>query len=212
MRHLSLLGIAMLAAASCATSTSQKFNEQDFHGRWVEPIPGQAGVQGIALEEGGKAQSINMVTLRYESWRYENGKLMLSGTSIGNGVSGTFTDTLSVARLTADSLLLDRGEYRLHRYIRSKEECGFSANPGETVRGTIIFGHEVRAFKPAGSNTVYWLIDRSGYLQEKYKEAGVPEWEVEAELEVKNLGKQDDGFAADYDAAYQVLRVIKLGE
>lgn len=85
-----------------------------------------------------------------------------------------------------------------------------SAKPGEIVEGTVIFGHEVRAFRPAGSDTEYWLIDKSGCLQEKYKASGQPEWEAEAKLEVKNVGKLTDGFGEDYESAYEVLRVISV--
>ena len=36
-----------------------------------------AGVQGIALEEDGAAHSVNMATLRYETWKYEKGSVEL---------------------------------------------------------------------------------------------------------------------------------------
>lgn len=205
--------ITLLAFVLVSCSESKKYNEQDFIGLWVEPIPGMAGVQGVALEKDGDARSINMATLRYESWKYENDKLILDGVSIGNGACGSFSDTLSIVKLTEDSLQLSRGEgCCVHKYIRSKEECGFSANPGEIMRGVVTFGHEVRAFRPENSDTTYWLVDESDYLMEKYKESGLAEWNVKAELEVKYLGKQDDGFAEDYVGAYQVLRVIKLEE
>lgn len=207
MKHCFFIVLLAFAVVSCSTST--KYNEQDFIGLWVEPIPGMTGVQGVALEKDGKAHSINMATLCYESWKYENGKLILNGTSVGNKVNGSFTDTLDIVKLTADSLQLTRGNY-CHNYIRSKEECGFSANPGETTQGVITFGHETRTFRPKGSDTVYWLVDKSGYLMQKYKESGLSEWKVTAELEVKNIGKRNDGFAKDYSSTYEVLRVIKL--
>ena len=95
--------------------------------------------------------------------------------SIGNGVTIPFSDTVKVEGLTEDSLLLSRGETVLHRYRRSVEECGFSANPGEIVRGTVTFAHEVRTFRPLNDTAVYWLVDRSGYLQQRYsfRPAGV---------------------------------------
>lgn len=104
-----------------------------------------------------------------------------------------------------------RGSY-IHSYIRFVEECGFSAKPGKIVKGKIIFGHEVRSFQPEDSDKTYWLEDKSGYLMEKYKASGEPEWIVYAELEVKDTGRATDGFAEDYDSTYQVLRVIRLGK
>ena len=207
MKHCFFITLLAFAAVSCSTST--KYNEQDFIGLWVEPIPGMSGVQGVALEKDGKAHSINMATLRYEGWKYENDQLILNGTSIGNKVSGPFADTLDIVKLTADSLQLVRGNYR-HNYIRSKEECGFSTNLGKTVQGLITFGHEVRTFRPEGSDTVYWLVDKSGYLTQKYKKSGLAEWKVDAKLEVRNIGKVHDGFAKDYSYAYEVLRIISL--
>ena len=54
-------------------------------GAWVEPVPGMAGqVQGIKMEEGGGASSVNMATLIYESWKQEGDKLILTGKSIGD--------------------------------------------------------------------------------------------------------------------------------
>ena len=102
--------------------------------------------------------------------------------SIGNGVTIPFSDTVKVEGLTEDSLLLSRGETVLHRYRRSVEECGFSANPGEIVRGTVTFAHEVRTFRPLNDTAVYWLVDRSGYLQQRYLDSGRPEWQADAEL------------------------------
>ena len=88
-------------------------------GTWVEPVPGmENSVQGFKLEEGGKASSVNMATLQYESWKQEGDKLVLSGKSIGNGVTIPFSDTLEIAGLTQDSLFLKRGTLVL-RYVRN---------------------------------------------------------------------------------------------
>lgn len=79
----------------------------DITGSWVEPIPGREdGVQGFELKRNGEAVSINMATLQYESWRREGDMLILQGTSIGNRQSIEFTDSLSIGRLTTDSLVL----------------------------------------------------------------------------------------------------------
>lgn len=210
MRHLFVAALtAVCACVVVACSTSNKVSEEELTGLWVQPIPGQSGVQGVALEKGGKARSINMATLQYDSWKCEEETLILNGTSVGNRTSGTFSDTLRIVKLTADSLQLMKGNFPIN-YIRSKEECGFSANPGEIVEGVISFGHEVRSFRPFGSDTDYWLIDKSGYLQERYKASGQPEWKADAKLEVKNMGKMSEGFGRDYESAYQVLRVISV--
>ena len=68
--------------------------------------------QGFTLEEGGKASSINMSTLQYEKWERHGDMLILQGTSIGNGLTVNFTDTLTIEKLTKDSLVLKDGERR----------------------------------------------------------------------------------------------------
>lgn len=79
-------------------------------GKWVEPVPGMENqMQGINLEKGGKASSINMATLQYESWEMKDNRLILSGKSIGNHETDTFSDTLAIEKLTKDELVLKKG-------------------------------------------------------------------------------------------------------
>lgn len=70
MKRVCLYCVLLWAAVACAPGDN-KYSERDFVGIWVEPVPGMAGVQGIALEEDGAAHSVNMATLRYETWKYE---------------------------------------------------------------------------------------------------------------------------------------------
>ena len=89
-------------------------NSASIVGSWVEPVPGMEGqVQGIKMEEGGVASSVNMATLVYESWKQEGTKLILTGKSIGNG------QTIDIKRLTADSLVLDNQGMEI-RYAKQK--------------------------------------------------------------------------------------------
>lgn len=64
-----------------------------FLGSWVQPIPGMEGEQGFTLNADGTASSINMATLLYQSWKYDNGNLLLLGESLGNGMTINFVDT-----------------------------------------------------------------------------------------------------------------------
>lgn len=95
-------------------------NSASIVGSWVEPVPGMEGqVQGIKMEEGGTASSVNMATLVYESWKQEGDKLILTGKSIGNGQTIEFADTMEIKKLTADSLFLD-GRGMEIRYAKQK--------------------------------------------------------------------------------------------
>lgn len=79
-------------------------------GQWVESIPGMENeVQGLNLEAGGVASSINMATLQYEKWEKKGDWLILSGKSIGNHMTIPFTDTLVIDRLTDNELVVTRG-------------------------------------------------------------------------------------------------------
>lgn len=79
-------------------------------GKWVEPVPGMENqMQGINLEKGGKASSINMATLQYECWEKKGNKLILSGESIGNHETSSFSDTLVIEKLTKEELTLKKG-------------------------------------------------------------------------------------------------------
>lgn len=178
---------------------------------WVEPVPGMNNVQGVALKEGGEAHSINMATLLYEHWECNGSKLLLTGKSIGNHQTIAFTDTLKIEKVSADSLILMRGTTRI-AYRKSIEECGFSASPEKKMHGIVTIAPEVRTFRPDGTTTDYWIIDKSGYLQEKYNEAKVPEWKVKAELELKEVTDPTAEFAKNYAGTYEVMRVISLDE
>lgn len=106
MKNKFLLGIfsAVICLSACSYNAS-------LSGKWVEPIPGMEDrVQGFALEKDGQASSINMATLRYESWQRQGDKLILSGISIGNGISSNFSDTYTIEKITPDRLILKRGK------------------------------------------------------------------------------------------------------
>lgn len=113
--HISGIAAAALAGSIAVSSCG---NKAGLEGTWVETVPGMEGMfQGFDLEKGGKASSVNMATLRYETWAQEGDRLILSGESIGNGVSFQFSDTLTVLKMTTDSLILKKDRLTL-RYSR----------------------------------------------------------------------------------------------
>lgn len=104
----SACGIIAAVALTACTGAS-------IEGNWVEPIPGMEEMeQGICLEKGGKASSINMATLQYEAWVKQGDKLLLSGQSIGNGQTIVFTDTMTIEKLTDTELVLTRGNMTIN--------------------------------------------------------------------------------------------------
>ncbi len=203
-----------------AITTLVACNDVTIEGSWVESVPGISNLkQGFTLEANGSASSINMATLKYEKWKKEGNLLLLSGISIGNHQSISFTDTLTVEQLTQDSLILKKGELVL-RYSKTNEIPDEEAIPTRTllpkilsVKGKLIIGHETRSFTSEGDSTDYWIVDKTGELLQKYDgetkgiKNGTP---VYVELEVIDMGKSDEGFAADYAGVYHVMKINKI--
>lgn len=82
------------------------------------------------------------------------------------------------------------------------------------VEGTLRMGHEVRSFTDNSDKKEYWLIDKSQSLMLAYQKIigkGVSAYQpVHARLQVKDIGKLEDGFGAEYDGAYELKKIIKL--
>lgn len=103
MTKISIVGVTLLLLAAC--------HRPEIEGHWVQPIPGMENqVQGMFLQEGGKASSINMSTLVYENWRKEGDKLVLNGKSIGNGQTIDFSQEYEISKLTDTELVLKDGQ------------------------------------------------------------------------------------------------------
>ena len=99
-----LAGVSAFLLSACGESVN-------LVGTWLQPVPGMPQCQqGFMLEADGKARSVNMATLSYKTWKEEDRKLILSGTSIGNRQTIEFTDTLAIEKNTADSLVLKKGQ------------------------------------------------------------------------------------------------------
>lgn len=106
MKKLLILAMAALGAVGC------KPKAIDLTGTWLQPVPGQTGgwMQGMELRADGSACSVNMYTLLLDTWQREGDKLIITGKSVGNGLSIAFTDTLTIdKRSTGDSLFLRQG-------------------------------------------------------------------------------------------------------
>lgn len=71
----------------------------------------------------------------------------------------------------------------------------------------------MRTYQPEVSSEVFWIVDKTGTLYEKYDELtggsknGNP---IKATLKMEYQGKSDDGFAADYPGVYFIMGIIEL--
>lgn len=125
--------VALFLAVALAGCTSQSDNQEKSNkdslqtsptaetalvGSWVEPNPiDSTQVQGIELQAGGTAQSINMATLLYKNWSLIDQKLTLVAESIGNRTSSIDTTTYEIVKVDTDSLVLKQQDLML-RYRR----------------------------------------------------------------------------------------------
>ena len=80
----------------------------------MQPVPGLPHLQqGLILGADGKAESVDMSTLQYETWHRQGDTLVLTGQSIGNHQTVSFSDTLRIHSLSADSLVLQKRNLRM---------------------------------------------------------------------------------------------------
>lgn len=111
----------LLSIGLCACGSN---NEKDLNGRWIEILPEGCGYsQGFELKADKSASSIGMSTLKYNSWKIADEKLLLSGESIGNGQTLQFTDTLEIVSLKNDTLVLKKGDRQFSLKREDKADC-----------------------------------------------------------------------------------------
>lgn len=108
-----VVAVAALSLAACGGAAIE--------GTWLEPIPGMAGEQGFTLEQGGRAKSVNMATLKYETWSRKGDRLILTGQSLGNGQTLQFSDTLRIEKLDEQTLMVERSGGGKFTYRRAAE-------------------------------------------------------------------------------------------
>ncbi len=90
-------------------------------GNWVQPVPGLEGqTQGMSLQAGGAASSLNMATLLYESWSISGDTLTLTGTSVGNGQTIEFTQTYTFSMPDENTLILTGENGGTQSFTRQK--------------------------------------------------------------------------------------------
>lgn len=174
----------------------------------------------FTLNTDGTAQSDNMATLLYQQWSVKDNQLFLVAKSVGS--KQTYIDTIvySIQKLNNSELILKRGDLILEykkvskNYEANQNEGGTNSleQKSKTLEGQLTLGHEVRTFKPCGSDKTFWVLDKTGKLKEIYAKltAGKkPYTPIFTEIEVKDKGKAKEGFPAGYESVYEVVNVLK---
>lgn len=100
-------------------------------GRWIEAEDGMG--MGIEFEANGTARSIGMQTLIFTGWEQLPGNgLKLSGYSIGNGSTITFSEEWEIQELDPDRLTIAQSDLTL-RFRRETEEDALAREEREAA-------------------------------------------------------------------------------
>ena len=115
LKKMLMCAVLALTAFACTQAPA-------IEGTWVQPIPGLSSgeMQGITLEKGGKASSVNMATLTYETWSQNGNTLVLTGKSLGNGQTIEVNLQYNIKELTADKLVLAADGEETQIFTRQK--------------------------------------------------------------------------------------------
>jgi hypothetical protein len=190
------------------TASKSTINKNFLIGSWQDQ---SRAALDFTLFADGTAKSDNMQSLLYQRWRVQESRLYLTVKSVGNGTSSTRTDVYDIQKLTERQMILKRGKLvSTYKKINKKVETP-SAEKGRVVRGELTAGHEANVFKPCGMGKEFWFTDKTGKLATLYSKLTVgkkPYTPIFAEIEIIEKGKATEGFPAEYDGVYEVVRVL----
>ncbi len=92
------------------TEAKQVINETTLLGNWTMPDPFDgSSIVGMALKDGGIAESIDMANIVYKAWRITNGRLELTLMREG-GSEEDEIELYDIKKLDADSLVFGNDE------------------------------------------------------------------------------------------------------
>lgn len=101
------------------TEAKQVINETTLLGNWTMPDPFDgSSIVGMALKDGGIAESIDMANIVYKAWRITNGRLELTLMREG-GSEEDEIEVYDIKKLDADSLVFGNDE-DIFEYCRKK--------------------------------------------------------------------------------------------
>lgn len=195
-------------------SKSENWDESQT-GKFKEVKSGRKGVKRfILVPDGNYASEID------NQMKTEPVPAPCNGWGVGNSGMRYFEiydnkpDKAVFMEIGQDAPLFDENSIELTEFsqnVNSRKSKDILYN----MSGIVYIGHEVRSFKPDGSKKEYWLIDKTGELNQKYDSltGGVKNGKpVHATLKLEYNGVWDDGFAAEYPGVFFVREIVELGE
>ena len=192
-------------------------NERYLIGSWEDP---SSAALHFTLFADGTAHSDNMSTLLYEKWYVKDNNLYLVVKSLGNKSSSTDTEVYIIEHLDESQMKLKQ-KNRILEYkkvqqnkkpIQNRTDETMSKLKVKTLRGRLTLGHEANSFQPCRSKHVFWVSDKTGKLKKLYGELTVgenPYTPIYAEIEFIDKGKANEGFPAEYESVYEIVKILR---
>lgn len=232
---LSLVLVSGLFLISCKNTekkldkslTNQKKTEQtssidtsDLIGSWEDQ---SEKASHFTLYADSTAQSDHIDTLLHQKWRVKGNQLYLMFKDVENKRSSIDTTVYKIQKLDESRMKLKQGDLILEYKKTNKNQEATQNRNGETaseqkpktLSGKLTIGHEVRSFKPCGSDKEFWVSDNTGELKKLYDKLTTdkkPYTPIFAEIEFIDKGKANEGFPADYESVYEVVNILKTGK
>ena len=106
---------------------------------------------------------------------------------------------------------------RLDKVSDTEVQSGVSSDAGhavQTYHGYAVHGHEVRSFRPCGSDDWLWVIGPSDLLWtlcKRFATPQIPYQEVFAVVEAHQVPAPAEGFGADYSGGIKIEAVLYAG-
>ena len=98
--------------------------------------------------------------------------------------------------------------------ITALAACVGTQGAADPVAGCYVFGHEVNVFKPAGTDSAFWVTGSQDVLQQLRTThdslTSRPYEAIFARVIAQPSSRTPDGFAQDYDGLLEVRRVVEL--
>ena len=81
----------------------------------------------------------------------------------------------------------------------------------ETISGEVVYGHEVRSFRPEGSEEELWLMGNLEEVKARFTEEQIQNYEpIQMTLVGERAESPTDGFGSDYAGAFMIIKVLDV--
>lgn len=114
MKKVVLLFVLASLLQGCRSTPTASRREITPIGRWfITSDISTADYHGVELLQDGRARSINLLTLYFDSWFQRGDTLILSGRSVVEDSETNFSDTMKILSLTESRMILQLQDMKL---------------------------------------------------------------------------------------------------